>query len=86
MMGMSFLASEMGELQTYFYLALVSAIALSLTFILVGIAIYGLVRWFRSGGAPLTVWLVGGAIIVTLLFMVLGTVGVLYGFVRYGAS
>jgi len=86
MMGMSFLTSEMGELQTYFYLALVSAIALSLTLLLVGIAIYGLVRWLRSGGPPLTVWLVGGAITVTLLVIVLGTAGVLYGFVRYGAS
>jgi len=29
---------------------------------------------------------VGGAITVTLLFIVLGTAGVLYGFIRYGAS
>lgn len=86
MRGILFLTSEMGNLQTYFYLALVSAIVLSLTFLLVGIAIFGLIRWFRSDGPPLTVWLVGGAITVTLLLMILGTVGVLYGFVRYGAS
>jgi hypothetical protein len=29
---------------------------------------------------------VGGAITVVLLFIVLGTAGVLYGFIRYGAS
>lgn len=86
MRGILFLASEMGNLQTYFYLALVSAIVLSLTFLLVGIAIFGLIRWFRSEGPRLTVWLVGGAITVTLLLMILGTVGVLYGFVRYGTS
>jgi hypothetical protein len=48
----------------------------------------GLIRWFRQahGQAPLTFWLVGGAVTVALLFIVLGTAGVLYGFLRYGAS
>ena len=54
----------------------------------VGIAAFGLRRWFREahGQTPLTFWLVGGAITVALLFIVLGTAGVLYGFIRYGAS
>jgi hypothetical protein len=78
----------MGNLQTYFYLALISAVMIGLTLLFVGIAAVGLRRWFRQahGQTPLTFWLVGGAITVVLLFIVLGTAGVLYGFIRYGAS
>jgi len=77
-----------GNLQTYFYLALISVVMIGLTLLLVGIAAFGLRRWFRQahGQTPLTLWLVGGAITVALLFIVLGTAGVLYGFIRYGAS
>ena len=78
----------MGNLQTYFYLALISVIMIGLTLLFIGIAAVGLRRWFRQarGQTPLTFWLVGGAITVALLFIVLGTAGVLYGFIRYGAS
>ncbi len=78
----------MGNLQTYFYLALIAGVMIGLSLILVGIVAAGLVRWFRQDHdqAPLTFWLVGGAVTVALLFIVLGTVGVLYGFLRYGAS
>ena len=78
----------MGPLQTYFYLALISGVMIGLTLLFVGIAAFGLRRWFREahGQTPLTFWLVGGAITVVLLFIVLGTAGVLYGFIRYGAS
>jgi hypothetical protein len=78
----------MGSLQTFFYLALISAVMIGLTLLLVGIVASGLLRWFRQAGGqtPLTFWLVGGAVTVVLLFIVLGTAGVLYGFVRYGAS
>jgi hypothetical protein len=78
----------MGNLQTYFYLALISGVMIGLTLLFIGIAAIGLRRWFRQahGQAPLTLWLVGGAITVVLLFIVLGTAGVLYGFIRYGAS
>ena len=55
----------MGDIQTYFYLALISVIMIGLT---------------------LTFWLVGSAITLALLFIVFGTAGVLYGFIRYGAS
>ena len=77
-----------GNLQTYFYLALISAIMIGLTLLFIGIAAAGLRRWFRQahGQTSLTFWLVGGAITVVLLFIVLGTAGVLYGFIRYGAS
>jgi hypothetical protein len=77
-----------GNLQTYFYLALISVIMIGLTLLFIGIVAIGLRRWFRQahGQAPLTFWLVGGAITVVLLFIVLGTAGVLYGFLRYGAS
>ncbi len=77
-----------GNLQTYFYLALISVVMIGLTLLFVGIAAVGLGRWFRQadGQTPVTFWLVGGAILVTLLFIVLGTAGVLYGFIRYGAS
>ena len=78
----------MGNLQTYFYLALISVVMIGLTLLFVGIAAVGLQRWFRQahGQTPLTFWLVGSAITVALLFIVLGTAGVLYGFIRYGAS
>jgi hypothetical protein len=78
----------MGNLQTYFYLALIAIVMIGLSLILVGIVTIGLIRWFRQahGMAPLTFWLVGGAVTVALLFIVLGTAGVLYGFLRYGAS
>jgi hypothetical protein len=77
-----------GNLQTYFYLALISAVMVGLTLLFIGIAVAGLRRWFRQahGQTPLTFWLVGSAITVTLLFIVLSTAGVLYGFIRYGAS
>jgi hypothetical protein len=78
----------MGNLQTYFYLALISVVMIGLTLLFVGIVALGLRRWFRQadGQTPLTFWLVGGAVTVTLLLIVLGTAGVLYGFLRYGAS
>ena len=78
----------MGDLQTYFYLALISVIMIGLTLLLVFVAVRGLARWFRLAHdqPPLTFWLIGGAITVVLLFILLGTAGVLYGFIRYGAS
>lgn len=77
-----------GNLQTYFYLALISVVMIGLTLLFVGIVVIGLRRWFSQalGQTPLTFWLVGSAITLTLLFIVLGTAGVLYGFIRYGAS
>lgn len=78
----------MGALQTFFYLALISAVMIGLTLLLVGIIAAGLLRWYRQarGQTPLTFWLISGAVTVVFLFIVLGTAGVLYGFVRYGAS
>jgi hypothetical protein len=78
----------MGDLQTFFYLALISVIMVGLTLFLVGLVFRGMRRWYRQarGEQRLTFWLVGGAVTVTLLFIVLGTAGVLYGFVRYGTS
>jgi hypothetical protein len=78
----------MGDIQTYFYLGLISLIIIFLGLLFVGIAYASLRRWSRQaqGQAPLTFWLIGGAITVSFLFIVLGTAGVLYGFIRYGAS
>ena len=82
------MGAVMGPLQTYFYLALIAIVMIGLSLILIGIVAIGMIRWFRQahGVAPLTFWLVGGAVTVALLFIVLGTAGVLYGFLRYGAS
>jgi hypothetical protein len=78
----------MGSLQTFFYLALISAVMIGLTLLFIGIVAFGLLRWFRQtrGQAPLTFWLISGAVTVVFLFIVLGTAGVLYGFIRYGTS
>jgi hypothetical protein len=78
----------MGSLQTFFYLALISAVMIGLTLLFIGTVAFGLVRWFRQtrGQTPLTLWLIGGAVTVVFLFIVLGTAGVLYGFIRYGAA
>lgn len=78
----------MGSLQTFFYLALISAVMIGITLLFIGIVAVGLVRWFRQAGGqtPLTLWLIGGAVTVVLLVIVLGTAGVLYGFITYGAS
>jgi uncharacterized BrkB/YihY/UPF0761 family membrane protein len=78
----------MGDLQTYFYLALISVIMIGLSLLLVFYVLRSLRRWAMQahGHTPLIFWLVGGAITVTLLFFVFGTVGVLYGFIRYGTQ
>lgn len=78
----------MGDIQTYFYLALISLVMVTLTLLFIGIVFGGLRRWRRQDGEPIPmlVWLIGGATTVAFLFIVLGTVGVLYGFIRYGAS
>ena len=78
----------MGDLQTYFYLALISVIMVSLGLLFVGIVFRSLRRWSRQahGHTPLVFWLVGAAVTVALLFILFGTAGVLYGFIRYGAS
>ena len=67
----------MGSLQTFFYLALISAVMIGVTLLFVGIVAFGLVRWFRQarGQTPLTFWLISGAVTVVLLFIVLGTAG-----------
>jgi len=78
----------MGDLQTYFYLALISVMMISLTLLFVFIVFRSLRGWAKQahGRTPLLFWLVGSAITVTLLFIVFGTAGVLYGFIRYGTQ
>jgi hypothetical protein len=76
----------MGDLQTYFYLGLVSLIILTLAFTLIWVAYIGARRLARTGIHPIMALVVATGITVTLLFFVLTTLGVLYGFIRYGAS
>jgi multisubunit Na+/H+ antiporter MnhB subunit len=77
-----------GDIQTYFYLALISLMMVTLTLIFIGIVFRSLRRASRGPETsnPLILWLIGGAVTVALLFIVFGTAGVLYGFIRYGAS
>jgi O-antigen ligase len=79
---------RMGDLQTYFYLALISGVMVGITLLFILIAVRGLRRWYRQahGETPLAFWLIGGAVAVALLFILVGTAGVLYGFLRYGTS
>jgi hypothetical protein len=78
----------MGDLQTYFYLALISVIMVFLALLFVGLVFRSLRRWARQehGRTPFTFWLIGAAVTVAFLFFVVGTAGVLYGFIRYGAQ
>ena len=76
----------MGPLQTYFYLALIAAIILGFALLLIWLTARSLRRFLRSGGSTLIAWLIGGAVTVVLLVLVLGTAGVLYGFLTYGSS
>ena len=78
----------MGDLQTYFYLALISVVMISLALLLVFVIFEDLRRWARQahGREPLLFWLITGAVTVALLFFVFGTAGVLYGFIRYGTT
>jgi hypothetical protein len=78
----------MGDLQTYFYLALISLVMVGLALLLVFFVFGNLRRWARQahGHTPLLFWLISGAVTMALLFFVFGTAGVLYGFIRYGAS
>ena len=76
----------MGDLQTYFYLGLISLIMLTLAFTLMWVAYIGWRRFARTGVHPVMALLVAAGITATLLFMVLTTLGVLYGFIFYGAS
>lgn len=78
----------MGDLQTYFYLALISVIMISLALLLVALVFRSLRREVRQERehTPLVFWLVGSAVTVALLFFIVGTAGVLYGFIRYGTQ
>ncbi len=76
----------MGALQTYFYLALIAATMLGICLLLIGVAVAGLVRFFRAGGSRLLTVLVAAGILATLLFVLLGTAGTIYAFVTYGAA
>ena len=79
---------SMGDLQTYFYLAMISVIMISLSLLLVFLVFRNIRRRVRKehGHTPLVFWLVGGAVTVVFLFFVVGTAGVLYGFIRYGTQ
>ena len=71
----------MGSLQTFFYLALISAVMIGLTLLLIGIVAFGLLRWFRQtrGQTPLTFWLISGAVTVVVM---LATFSTLVGSIR----
>jgi hypothetical protein len=77
----------MGDIQTYFYLALISLVLLTLSALFIWVVFRGLRQAERqsAGSSLLILWLIGGAVTVALLFFVVGTAGVLYGFIRYGA-
>lgn len=77
----------MGPLQTYFYLGLVSFILVGLALLFVFVAFRNLRRWSRmEQHRSLVFWLVGGAVTLSLLVMLVGTIGVFYGFFVYGGS
>jgi hypothetical protein len=76
-----------GPLQTYFYLGLVSFILVGLGVLFVFVAFRSLRRWLRiEQRTPLIFWLVGGAVTLSLLVLVVGTIGVFYGFFVYGGA
>src|SRR2546428_6536096 len=82
------LLSVMGSLQTFFYLALISAVMIGLTLLFVGIVAFGLVRWFPQarGQTPVTFWLIGGALNVPPPFLLLGPACVPLPLLNHGAT
>ncbi|HZU15434.1 MAG TPA: hypothetical protein VFD01_02330 [Candidatus Dormibacteraeota bacterium] len=64
----------MGQLQTFFYLALIGGLGVALWLLLVGIGLAYVVRGLRAGEQRLTMALVGGALLAVLTFVVLGVV------------
>jgi hypothetical protein len=67
----------MGPLQTYFYLVLLGGIGIAVWLLLIGLTLRYVVRGLRTGEQPLTFLLIGGAALVALAFVVLGTIGAL---------
>lgn len=64
----------MGRLQTYFYVALIGGLGVAAWLLLVGIALAYVLRGLRAGEERLTMFLVGGALLAVLTFVVLGVV------------
>ncbi|MGH7903093.1 MAG: hypothetical protein ACREPA_03055 [Candidatus Dormibacteraceae bacterium] len=77
--GVAPVLSSMGSIQTFFYLILIGVALIVAAAILIGIAIAQLVSWYRTKEDRLTLYLIGGAVLAVLAFIVIGTFGVTYG-------
>jgi hypothetical protein len=65
----------MGPLQTYLYLFLLIGIGVAFWLLLIGIALRQALRGLRTGQERLTFALAAGAALASLVFVVLGLVG-----------
>jgi hypothetical protein len=76
----------MGPLQTYFYLVLLGGLGIAVWLLLIGITLRYVVRGLRAGEQPLTFLLIGGAALVALGFVLLGTIGATLSIARAGGA
>ncbi len=72
-------AVDLGPIQTYYYLVLISGTFIALTFVLMGVAVSQLRRLFAQGEDPVIGWVIAGAVTLVFLVFGLGSVGVIVG-------
>jgi hypothetical protein len=73
----------MGELQTFFYLALLGGGGVAVWLVMIGVALRLSLRGLRTGEHRLTFALTASAALITLAFVTLGLVGAAVSVVRY---
>ena len=74
----------MGQLQTYFYLVVIGAIATAAWLVLTAIALRLSLRGLRTGEHRLTFLLTTGATLAALAFIVISLIGIAISVARNG--
>jgi hypothetical protein len=80
----TFLAgSEMGDLQTFFWIVIEGVTALIVVAVLTILAVRELVRMWRSGESRLLFFITAGSVFTFFAFAAIATFGVTYGVFHY---
>jgi hypothetical protein len=77
-------ASEMGQLQTVFYIVLVGGVIVGLALFLVGVGLATLPPFYRRADHRLLANLIGGALLFTLAFIAVMSGLVVYSVGHHG--